>query len=227
MSAILALLVAVAATIILTSNLALADWKASFQQKPQIATPSASQSGTAAIMAFNKIGSGSSSSSIYASSSTAKDPYEHISSNNINPLQQFGTIRDGSPLASRTNTNNVDASAYTTTTTGNTGSIPTTRRIQPMTIMSEPSHAQRQHQNPTSPEVVTPQRPSQVTMVTLSLGGQITCKPTELLRNSKCSPQPSTCGPIGISQDSKCSTRPLYYHHMLILAKSARSFWHR
>jgi hypothetical protein len=218
-SAILALLIVAAATIILTSNLALADWKASFQQKPQIATQSAFTTGTAAIMAFNKIGSGT-SSSIYASSSTAKDPYEHISSNNINPLQP----RDESPLASRSNTNNVDASAYTTTTTGNTGSTPTTRTIQPMTIMSGPSHTQRQQQNPTSPEVVTPQRPSQVTMVTLSLGGQITCKPTELLRNSKCSPQPPTCVPIGISQDTKCSIRPLYYHHML---ESIRSFWHR
>jgi hypothetical protein len=223
-SAILTLLIAAAATIMLTSNLALADWKASFQQKPQITTQPAFPSGTATIMAFNKIGSGSSFSSIYVSSSTAKDPYEHISSNNINPLQQFGTIRDESPLASRTNTNNVDASAYTTTTTGNTGSTPTTRTIQPMTITSEPSHTQRQQQNPTSPEVVTPQRPSQVTMVTLSLGGQITCKPTELLRNSKCSPQPPTCEPIGISQDSKCSTRPLYYHHMLM---SIRSFRHR
>jgi hypothetical protein len=85
--------------------LALADSKASFQQTPQIATQSASSSSTAAIMAFNKIGSGSSSSS-YASSSTAKDPYEYISSNNINPLQPFGTIREN-PLASRTNTNNV------------------------------------------------------------------------------------------------------------------------
>ena len=215
MSAILALLIAAAATMILRSNLAFADWKASFQQKPQIATQSASTSGMAAIMAFNKIDSGT--SSIYASSSTAKDPYEHISSNNINPLQP----RDESPLASRSNINNVDASAYTTTTTGNTGSRPTTHMIQPMTIMSEPSHTQRQQQNPTSPEVVTPQRPSQITMVTLSLGGQITCKPTELLRNSKCSPQPPTCVPIGISQDIKCSTRPLYYHHML---ESIRSF---
>jgi hypothetical protein len=217
-SAILALFIVAAATIILTSNLALADWKASFQQKPQIAIQSAFTSGTAAIMAFNKIGSGT-SSSIYASSSTAKDPYEHISSNNINPLQP----RE-SPLASRSNTNNVDASAYTTATTDNTGSTPTTRTIQPMTIMSEPSHTQRQQQNPTSPEVVTSQRPSQVTMVTLSLGGQITCKPTELLRDNKCSPQPPTCVPIGISQDTKCSTRPLYYHHML---ESIRSFWHR
>jgi hypothetical protein len=222
-SAILTLLIVAAATIILTSNLALADWKPSFQQKPQIAIQSAFPSGTAAIMAFNKIGSGSSSSSIYASSSTAKDPYEHISSNNINPLQPFGTIRDGSPLTSRTSTNNIDASAYTTTTRGNTGSTPTTRMIQSMTT-SETSHAQRQQQNPTSPEAVTPLRPSQVTMVTLSLGGQITCKSTELLRNSKCIPQPPTCVPIGISQDSKCSTRPLYYHHMLM---SIRSFWHR
>jgi hypothetical protein len=215
-SAILALLIATAATIILTtSNLALADWKATFQQTPQIATQSASSSGTAATMTFNKIGSGSSSSSIYASSSTAKDPYEPITSNNIHPLQQFGTIRDGSPLTSRTNTNNVGGSAYTTTTTGNTGSIPTTRTIQPMTITSEPSRAQRQQQSLTSPEVVTP-RPSQVTMVMLSFGGQITCKPTELLRNSKCIPQPPTCVPIGISQDSKCSTRPLYSHRILM-----------
>lgn len=224
MSAILALLIAAAATIMLTSNLALADWKASLQ-RPQIVTESAFPSNTATMMAYvNKIGSGSSSSSIYASSSTAKDPYEHISSNNMNPLQPFGTIHDASPMASRTNTNDVDASAYTTTTTGNTGSTPTTRMIQPMTITSEPSHAQRQQQNPASPEVVTPRRPSQVTMVTLSLGGQITCKPTELLRNSKCIPQPPTCVPIGISQDTKCSTRPLYYHHMLM---SIRSFWHR
>jgi hypothetical protein len=229
-SAILALLIVVAATIILTSNLALADWKASFQQKPEIATPSASQSGTASIMAFNKIGSGS-------SSSTAKDPYEHISSNNINPLQQFGTIRDGSPVASRTNTNNVDASAYTTITTGNTGSKLTTRTIQPMIITSEPSQPQQQQQNPISTEIVTPQGPSQVTTeivtpqgpsqvttVTTSLAGQITCKPTEVLRNSKCSPQTTTCDPIGMSQDSKCSTRPLYYHHMFM---SIRSFRHR
>ncbi|MGB6530185.1 MAG: hypothetical protein WBF33_18935 [Candidatus Nitrosopolaris sp.] len=61
----------------------------------------------------NKIGPGSSSSS---SPSIAKGPYEHISSDNINPLQP----RDGSPLASRTNTNNADASAYTITTTGYT-----------------------------------------------------------------------------------------------------------
>jgi hypothetical protein len=206
------------------SNLALADWKASFQQKPQLATQSA-LSGTATIMGYiNKMGSGSSSSSIYASSSsTAKDPYEHISSNNINPLQLFGTIRNGSPLASRTNTNNVDASAYTTTTTGNTGSTSTTRTIQPMTLTGEASYAQRQQQNPTVPEVVTLPKPSRVTMVTLSLEGQITCKPTELLRNSNCSPQPSTCVSIEISQDGKCSTRPLYSHHVL---ESIRSFWH-
>ncbi len=208
----------------LTSNLVLADSKASFQQKPQITTQSA-LSGTANIMGYvNKIGSGSSSSSIYASSFTAKDPYERISSNNINPLQLFGTIRNESPQASRTNTNNVDASAYTTTTTGNTGSTPAARTIQPMTLTGEPSHTQRQQQNPTLPEVVTLPRPSQVTMVTLSLGGQITCKPTELLRNSNCSPQPPTCVSIGISQDSKCSTRPLYDHHVL---ESIRSFRHR
>ena len=219
MSGILALLIAATATIILTSNLALADWKASFQQKPQIVTQSASPSGTASIMAFNKIGSGSSSSpSSYASSYTAKDPYEHMSSNNINPLQQFGTFRDESPLASRTNTNNVDTSAYTTTTTGNTGSTSTTTTIQPMTITSEP-FAQRQQQNPTSPVVVTPHRPSQVTMVTLSLVGQITCIPTELLHNNKCIPEAPTCVLIGISQESKCSTRPLHYHHMLMLPK--------
>jgi hypothetical protein len=211
-SAILALLIAT--SIILTSNLALADWKASFQQIPQIAAQSASPSGTAAIMALNKIGSGSSSSSIYASSSTANDPHEHITSNNINPLQQFGTIREN-PLASRTKIN-VDAGTYTTTTAGNTGSTPTTRTILPMTTISETSRAQQQQQNPTSAEVVTPQGPSQVTTETLSLAGQITCKPTELLRNSKCSPQASTCGSIGISQDSKCSTRPLYYHHVLM-----------
>ena len=140
MSAILALLIAEAATMMLMSNLALADWKPSFQQTPQIVTQSASPSGTAAIMAFNKIGSGSSSSSIYAPSSTAKDPYEHIRSNSINPVQ----LHDESPLASRTNTNNVDASAYTTTTTGNTGSTPTTRTIHPMTITSEPSLVQQQ-----------------------------------------------------------------------------------
>jgi hypothetical protein len=185
---------------ILTSNLALADSKA--------------PSGMAAIMGFNKIGS--SSSSIYASSSTANDPYEHITGNNIYPLQRFGTIRDESPLASRTNTNNLGASAYSTPTTGNTGSTLTTRTIQPMTITSQPSPAQGQQQTPTSPEVATPQGLSQVTTVTQSLGGQITCKPTELLINSKCIPQPSTCGAIGISQDSKCSTRPLYYHRMLI-----------
>jgi hypothetical protein len=220
---ILALLIAAAANIMLTSNLALADWKASFQQKPQIVTQSA-LSGTATIKGYvNKIGSGSSSSSIYASS-TAKDPYERISSNNINPPQPFGTIHDGSPLVSRTNTNNADASAYATTTTGNTGSTPTTPTIQSMTLTDEPSHTQRQQQNPTLPEVVTSPRPSQVTMVTLSLRGQITCKPTEVLRNSNCSPQPPTCVSIGISQDSKCSTRPLYYHHVF---ESIRSFWHR
>jgi hypothetical protein len=196
------------------SNLAFADWKASFQHTPQIVTQSAYPSGMAAIMGFNKIGSSSSSSSIYASSSTANDPYEHISSNNIYPLQRFGTIRDESPLASRTNTNNVGA--YSTPTTGNTGSTLTTRTIQPMTITSEPSPAQGQQQSPTSPEVVTPQGPSQVTTVTLSLAGQTTCKPTELLRNSNCIPQPSTCDPIGILQDSKCNTRPLHYHHMFM-----------
>lgn len=215
MSAILALLIAAA-----TSHVALADWRASFQQTPQMATQSASPSGTAAIMAFNKIGSGSSSSPIYASSSTVKDPYEHITSNNINPLQQFGSIHD-SPLASRSNTNEVDANAYTTTTTGNTGSKPTSRTIQPLSITSEPYHPQQQQQNPTSTEIVTPQGPS-LTMATLSLVGQITCKPTELLRNSKCSPQPSTCESIGISQDSKCSTRPLYYHRMLMSISSFR-----
>jgi hypothetical protein len=199
-----------------TSNLAFADWKASFQHTPQIVTQSAYPSGMAAIMGFNKIGSSSSSSSIYASSSTANDPYEHITSNNIYPLQRFGTIHDESPLASRTNTNNVGASAYSTPTTGNTGSTLTTRTIQPMTITSEPSPAQGQQQSPTSPEVVTPQGPSQVTTVTLSLAGQTTCKPTELLRNSKCIPQPSTCDPIGILQDSKCNTRPLHYHHMFM-----------
>ncbi|MGA9152422.1 MAG: hypothetical protein WBZ36_17745 [Candidatus Nitrosopolaris sp.] len=220
-SAILALLIAEAATMMLMSNLALADWKPSFQQTPQIVTQSASPSGTAAIMAFNKIGSGSSSSSIYAPSSTAKDPYEHIRSDSINPVQ----LHDESPLASRTNTNNVDASAYTTTTTGNTGSTPTTRTIHPMTITSEPSPVQQQQQrNPTSPEVVTSQGPSQVTTVTLSLAGQTTCKPTELLRNSNCIPQPPTCDPIGISQDSKCNARPLHYHHMFM---SIRSFRHR
>jgi hypothetical protein len=127
-SAIFALLIVTAVTIILTtSNLALAVWKAGFQQEPQIATQSPSPSSTAAIMAFNKIGPSSSPSSIYTSPSTAKDPYQHISSNNINPLQQFGTIRDESPLASRTNTNNVDASTHTTTTTGNTGSTPSSQ----------------------------------------------------------------------------------------------------
>jgi len=202
-SAILALPITVAATIILTSNLALADWKPSFQQTPQIATQSTSPSGMAAIMGFDKMGSGSSSSSIYASSSTAKYPYEHITSNNINPLQQVG-----SPMA------------------GNTGSTPTTRTIQPMTITSEPSPVQQQQQqNPTSTEVVTPQGSSQVTTVTLPLAGQITCNgTTELLRNSKCIPQPPTCDPIGISQDSKCNARPLHYHHMFM---SISSFRHR
>lgn len=219
MSAILALLIAEVATMMHTSDLAFADWKSSFQQpQSQIVTQSASPSGTAAIMAFNKIGSGS-SSSIYASSSTAKDPYEHITSNNINPLQQFGTIRE-SPLTSRTNTNNVEAGAYTTTTTGNTGSTPTTRTIHPMTITSEPSPVQQQ-QNPTSPEVLTPQGPSQVTTVTLSLAGQITCNgTTELLRNSKCIPQPA-CDPIMISQD-KCDARHLHYHHMFMSIRSLR-----
>ena len=101
MSAILALLITVGATMILTSNLALADSKA--------------PSGMAAIMGFNKIGSSSSSSSIYASSSTANDPYEHITGNNIYPLQRFGTIRDESPLASRTNTNNFVPCVYNAT----------------------------------------------------------------------------------------------------------------
>jgi len=231
--AILAVLIA--AAIILMSNLVFADSKANFQQNPQIATQSASPSGMTAIMGFNKIGSGSSSSSIYASSSTAKDPYEHFNSNNINTLQQFGTIRE-SHLTSRTSTNNVDASAYTSSTPGNIGSTSTTRTTHPMTITSEPSPVrQQQQQNPTSTEVVTPQGPSQVTTVTPqgpsqvttvseSLVGQTSCKPTELLSNSKCSPQPSTCGPIGISQDSKCNTRPLHYHHMFI---SIRSFRHR
>jgi hypothetical protein len=226
MSTVLVLLIAAAT--ILTSNLALADWKTSFQQKPQIATESAFPGGSAAIMPYvNKIGSGSLSSSSFlaSSSSTAKDPYEHISSNNINPLQP----RHVSPLASRTNNNNVDASAYSITTTGNTGFPPTTRTIQPMTITSEHSHAQRQQQNPTSPEVVTPRSPSQVTppIMTISLGGQITCKPTELLRSGKCIPQPPTCVPIGVSQDSKCSPRPSYHHHILMLTQSIRSFWHR
>jgi hypothetical protein len=221
-STVFALLIVAAATIILTSNLAVADWKANFQQKPQFATESAFPSGSAAIMSYvNKIGSGSSSSSsILASSSTAKDPYEHISSNNINPLQS----PDGNPLASRTNTNNVDASAYTTTTTGNTGFTPTTRTIQPMTITSEPSHAQRQQQNPTSSQVVTPRSPSQVTIMTVSLVGQISCKPNELLRNGKCILQPPTCVPIGlsigVSQGSKCSPRPPYHHHILMLSTS-------
>ncbi len=224
MSTVLVLLITAAAATILTSNLALADWKTSFQQKPQIATESAFPGGSAAIMPYvNKIGSGSSSSSSFlASSSTAKDPYEHMSSNNINPLQP----RDGSPLASRTNNNNVDASAYSITTTGNTGFTPTTRTIQPMTITSEPSHAQRQQQNRTSPEAVTPRSPSQVTppIMTLSLGGQITCKPTELLRSGNCIPQPPTCVPIGVSQNSKCSPRPSNHHHILMLTQSIRSF---
>ena len=86
MSAILELLITVGPTMILTSNLALADWKASSQHTPQIATQSAFPSGMAAIMDFNKIGSSSSSSSNYASSSTANDPYEHITGNNIYPL---------------------------------------------------------------------------------------------------------------------------------------------
>jgi hypothetical protein len=192
--------------------LAVADWKANFQQKPQFAAESSFPSGSAAIMSYvNKIGSGSSSSSILASSSTAKDTYEHISSNNINRLQPS----DLSPLASRTNTENVDASAYTTTTTGNTGFTPTTRTIQPMTVTSELFHAQRQQQNPTSPQVVTPRSPSQVTIMTVSLAGQISCKPTELLQNSKCILQPPTCVPIEVSQDSKCSPRPSYHHHIL------------
>ena len=206
---------------ILTSNLALADWKASSQLTPQIAAQSASPSGMAAIMGFNKIGSSSSSSSIYASSSTANDPYEHTTSNNIYPLQRFGTIRDESSV-SRTNINNFGASAYSTPTTGNTGSILTTRTIQPMTITSEPSSAKEQQQSPTSPEVVTPQGPSQITTATLSLVGQTTCKPTELLRISKCIPEPSTCYSIGISQDSKCNTRPLHYHHLFMSVGSFR-----
>jgi hypothetical protein len=220
-STVFASFIAAAATIILTSNLALADWKASFQQKPQMATQSAFPGGSAAIMPYvNEIDSGSSSSSSFlASSSTAKDPYEHIGSNNINPLQP----RDGSPLASITNNNNV-AAAYTTTTTGNTGFTPTTRTIQPMTTTSEPSHAQRQQQNPTSPQVVTPRSPSQVTMMTVSLGGQITCKPTDLLRNGKCIPQPPTCEPIGVSQYSKCSPRPSYHHHSLMLTQAISRF---
>jgi hypothetical protein len=219
-STVFASLIAAAATIIPTSNLAFADWKASFQQKPQFPTESAFPSGSAATMSYiNKIGSGSSSSSsVLASSSTAKDPYEHISSNNINPLQ----TRDRGPLASKTNTNNVDASAYTTTTTGNTGFTPTTRTIQPMTITNEPSHAQRQQQNPTSQQVVTPRSPSQVTIMTVSLGGQITCKATELLHNDKCIPQPPTCEPIGVSQYSRCSPRPSYHHHILMLTQSIR-----
>lgn len=209
MSAIFAFIIA--ATIILTiSNLVFAT---SFQQKPQIATQPSSPSGTTAIMAFNKIGS---SSSIYASSSTAKDPYEHISSNNINSLQLQ------SPLVSRTNINNVHSSAYTTTTIGNPGSKPITRTIPSMTMTSEPSHPQQQVLNPTSTEILTSQGPSQLTTVPLSLVSQITCNPTELLRNSKCSPQNTSCDPIGISQDSKCSIRP--HHHIFM---SIRSFRHR
>ncbi|MGC2572487.1 MAG: hypothetical protein WA364_13330 [Candidatus Nitrosopolaris sp.] len=224
-STILALLITIGATMILTSNLALADWKASFQHTSQIATQSASPSGMAAIMGFNKIDSSPSSSSIYASSSsTANNPYEHITSNNIYPLQRFGTIRDESPLASRTNTNSFGASAYSTLTTGNTASTLTTRTVQPMTITSEPSPAQGQQQSPTSPEVVTAQGPSQAITTTLSLAGQTTCNPTDLLRNSKCIPQSSTCDPIGITQDSKCNTRPLHYHHMFM---SIGSFRHR
>jgi hypothetical protein len=182
-----------------------------------MATESAFPGGSAAIMPYvNKIDSGSSSSSSFlASSSTTKDPYDHIGSNNINPLQP----RDGSPLASITNNYNV-AAAYTTTTTGNTGFAPTARTIQPMTTTSEPSHAQRQQQNPTSPQVVTPRSPSQVTMMTVSLGGQITCKPADLLRNGKCIPQPPTCEPIGVSQYSKCSSRPSYHHHGLMLIQA-------
>lgn len=227
MLTVLALLIAAAATTILRSNFALADGKASFQQKPQIATESAFPSSSVAIMTHvNKIGPGSSSSSsILASSSRAKDPYEHISSDNINPLQPRGV----GPLASRTNNNNVDASTYTITTTGSTGFTPPTRAIQPMTITSEPSHAQRQQQNPTSPAVVTPQSTSQVTppILTLSLVGQITCKPTELLPNDKCSPQPPTCVSIDLSQDSKCSPRTSYHHHLFMLTHFIRSFRHR
>jgi hypothetical protein len=188
----------IALSIILTSNLAVADWKANFQQKPQFAAKSAFPSGSAAIMSYiNKMGSASSSSSILASSSTAKNTYEHISSNNINRLQPS----DVSPLASRTNTKNVDASAHTTTTTSNTGFIPTTRTIQPMIV--------------TSPQVATPRSPSQVTIMTVSLAGQISCKPTELLQNGKCILHPPTCVPIGVSQDSKCSPKPSYHHHIL------------
>ena len=199
------------AAVILTSNLAVADWKANFQQKPQFAAESAFPSGSAAIMSYvNKIGSGSSSSSILASLPTAKDPYEHVSSN-INHLQPS----DVSPVASRTNAKSVDASAYITTTTANTGFTPTTGTIQPMTITNEPSHAQRQQQNPTSPQVVTPRSPSQVTIMTVSLAGQISCKLTELLQNGKCILQPPTCVPIGVSQDSNCSPRPSYHHHIL------------
>ncbi len=47
MSPVLVLLIAAAAAAILTSNLALADWKTSFQQKPQIATESAFPGGSA------------------------------------------------------------------------------------------------------------------------------------------------------------------------------------
>lgn len=209
-SIVFASLIAAAATIIPTSNLALAA-VASFQQKPQFATESAFPSGSVGIMSYvNKIGSGSSSSLIVASSSTAKDPYEHISSN-INRLQPS----DVSPLASRTNTKSFDV------TTANTGGT-----IQPMTIINEPSHAQRKQQNPTSPQVVTPRSPSQVTIMTVSLG-QISCKPTELLRNGKCILQPPTCAPIVLSQDSKCSPRPSYNHHIWMLTPYIKSFWHR
>jgi hypothetical protein len=213
-STVFASLIAAAATIVSTYNLALADSKASFQQRTQFPTESAFPSGSVAIMSYvNKIGSGSSSSSILASSSTAKDPYEHISSD-INRLQPS----DVSPLASRTNTKNVDASAITTANTGT---------IQPMTITREPSHAQRQQQNPTSSQVVTPRSPSQVTIMTVSLGGQISCKPTEMLLNGKCILHPPTCAPIGLSQDSKCSPRPSYSHHILMLTQYIKSFWHR
>lgn len=115
----------------------------------------------------NKTGSGSSSSSSFlASSPTAKDPYEQSV---VIILILFNLV-----TASRTNNNNVDASAYSITTTGNIGFTPTTCTIQPMITTSEPSDTQRQQQNPTPPEVVTPRSPSQVAppILTLSLGGQ-------------------------------------------------------
>ncbi|MGC1927863.1 MAG: hypothetical protein WA667_02725 [Candidatus Nitrosopolaris sp.] len=223
MLTVLALLTATAATTTTTSNLALADnpqklveeklcantvlcediigHVSSFQQQPRIATGPAFAGGSTVTMVYaDKKGSDWSSSSATLPSSTTstdKDPHKYTSSNNINPPQPS----DGSPPASRTNINNPDASADTTTPKGNTGT--TTDTTQPVTITNGPSLAQQQQQNPTPDPLVTSQNPP---LVTLPLVGPITCN--ELLQNGNCIPQPPTCAPIKVSQSGKCGPQP-------------------